>query len=175
MGNLWGILNELKKITKTGKRWKWVGYHGGKTTQALIDLQTELLFMEDTVDKLDNIVTEQSQLIADQQRQLQLLYQKLETQTQGSQIQPFDLLSDKPPHYWFGIKFSSVTSRYQSIKNIKYDKYSKIVSYLFSVERIIGIYISMQPAQWENITLISPSNKISYLLGVSQMVLLWVH
>lgn len=70
-----------------------------KLTQALIDLQTELLFMEDTVDKLDNIVTEQSQLIADQQRKLQLLYQKLETQTQGSQIQPFDLLSDKPPHY----------------------------------------------------------------------------
>lgn len=70
-----------------------------KLTQALIDLQTQLLFMEDTVDKLDNIVTEQSQLIADQQRQLQLLYQKLETQTQGLQIQPFDLLSDKPPHY----------------------------------------------------------------------------
>lgn len=70
-----------------------------KLTQALIDLQTQVLFMEDTVDKLDNIVTEQSQLIADQQRQLQLLYQKVETQTQGSQIQPFDLLSDKPPHY----------------------------------------------------------------------------
>ena len=70
-----------------------------KLTQALIDLQTQVLFMEDTVDKLDNIVTEQSQLIADQQRQLQLLYQKLETQTQGSQIQPFDLLNDKPPHY----------------------------------------------------------------------------
>ena len=70
-----------------------------KLTQALIDLQTQVLFMEETVDKLDNIVTEQSQLIADQQRQLQLLYQKLETQTQGSQIQPFDLLSDKPPHY----------------------------------------------------------------------------
>ena len=70
-----------------------------KLTQELIDLQTQVLFMEDTVDKLDNILTEQSQLIADQQRQLQLLYQKLETQTQGSQIQPFDLLSDKPPHY----------------------------------------------------------------------------
>ena len=55
-----------------------------KLTQDLIDLQTQVLFMEDTVDKLDNIVTEQSQLIADQQRQLQLLYQKLETQTQGS-------------------------------------------------------------------------------------------
>nr|WP_312533516.1 SlyX family protein [Moraxella sp. CTOTU47618] len=70
-----------------------------KLTQELIDLQTQVLFMEDTVDKLDNIVTEQSQLIANQQRQLQLLYQKLETQTQGSQIQPFDFLSDKPPHY----------------------------------------------------------------------------
>lgn len=70
-----------------------------KLTQDFIDLQTQVLFMEDTLDKLDNIVTEQSQLIADQQRQLQLLYQKLETQTQGSQIQPFDLLSDKPPHY----------------------------------------------------------------------------
>ena len=70
-----------------------------KLTQELIDLQTQVLFMEDTVDKLDNIVTEQSQLIADQQRQLQLLYQKLETQTQGSQIQPFDLLIDNLPHY----------------------------------------------------------------------------
>ena len=70
-----------------------------KLTQEFIDLQTQVAFMEDTLDKLDNIVTEQSQLIADQQRQLQLLYQKLETQTQGSQIQPFDLLSDKPPHY----------------------------------------------------------------------------
>lgn len=67
--------------------------------QQLIELQTQVAFMEDTLDKLDNIVTEQSQFIADQQRQLQLLYQKLETQTQGSQIQPFDLLSDKPPHY----------------------------------------------------------------------------
>ena len=40
-----------------------------KLTQDLIDLQTQVLFMEDTLDKLDNIVTEQSQLIADQQRQ----------------------------------------------------------------------------------------------------------
>lgn len=70
-----------------------------KVTQDFINLQTQVLFMEDTIEQLDRIVTEQSQLIADQQRQLQLLYQKVETQTQGSQIQPFDLLSDKPPHY----------------------------------------------------------------------------
>lgn len=70
-----------------------------KVTQDFINLQTQVVFMEDTIEQLDNIVTEQSQLIADQQRQLQLLYQKLETQTQGSQIQPFDLLADRPPHY----------------------------------------------------------------------------
>jgi SlyX protein len=55
--------------------------------------------MEHTIDTLNDIVTEQSQLLADQQRQLQLIYQKLESQTNGSQIQPFDLLADRPPHY----------------------------------------------------------------------------
>ncbi|MFW2176447.1 MULTISPECIES: SlyX family protein [unclassified Moraxella] len=67
--------------------------------QQLVDLQTQVAFMEDNIEKLDTIVTEQSQLIANQQRQLQLVYQKLESQTNGSQIQPFDLLSDRPPHY----------------------------------------------------------------------------
>lgn len=70
-----------------------------RLAQQLIELQTQVAFMEDTLDKLDNIVTEQSQLIADQQRQLQLLYQKLENQTPSSQIQPFDVMSDKPPHF----------------------------------------------------------------------------
>ena len=70
-----------------------------KLEQSVFDLQTQVAFMEDTLEKLDSIVTEQSQLIADQTRQLQLLYQKLESQTQGSQIQPFDLLNDRPPHY----------------------------------------------------------------------------
>lgn len=71
----------------------------GQLQQSLIDLQTQVAFMEDTIEKLDSIVTEQSQLIADQTRQLQLMYQKMESQHGGSQIQPFDLMNDKPPHY----------------------------------------------------------------------------
>lgn len=67
--------------------------------QGLIELQTQVTFMEDTIEQLDRIVTEQSQLIGDQTRQLQLMYQKIETQHTGSQIQPFDLLKDRPPHY----------------------------------------------------------------------------
>lgn len=70
-----------------------------KLEQSVIELQTQVAFMEHTIDTLNDIVTEQSQLLADQQRQLQLIYQKLESQTNGSQIQPFDLLSDRPPHY----------------------------------------------------------------------------
>jgi SlyX protein len=70
-----------------------------KLEQSVIELQTQVAFMEHTIDTLNDIVTEQSQLLADQQRQLQLIYQKLESQTNGSQIQPFDLLADRPPHY----------------------------------------------------------------------------
>lgn len=65
----------------------------------LVEVQTQLAFIEDTIEKLDQVITHQSQLIANQQRQLQLLYQKLESQMSGSQIQPFDLLNDRPPHY----------------------------------------------------------------------------
>lgn len=71
----------------------------GQLQQSLIDLQTQVAFMEDTIETLDSIVTEQSQRIADQTRQLQLMYQKMESQQGGSQIQPFDLMRDKPPHY----------------------------------------------------------------------------
>lgn len=70
-----------------------------KLEQSLFDLQTQVAFMEDTIDRLNSIVTEQSGLIQMHSRQLQLLYQKLENQTQGSQIQVFDLLNDRPPHY----------------------------------------------------------------------------
>lgn len=42
----------------------------------LIELQSQLMFMEATLDTLNDIVIQQSQQIADQQRQIQLLYQK---------------------------------------------------------------------------------------------------
>lgn len=90
MGETCGETTAVEKIEQLDQQ---------QLKQQIVELQTQVAFMEDTLDKLDNTVTEQSQLIADQQRQLQLLYQKLESQTQGSQIQPFDLLGDKPPHY----------------------------------------------------------------------------
>lgn len=65
----------------------------------IIALQSQVAFMEDTLDTLNAIVTAQSQQLADQQRQLQLLYQKVTYSDNNSQIQPFDVLNDRPPHY----------------------------------------------------------------------------
>lgn len=68
----------------------------------IIALQSQVAFMEDTLDTLDTlnaIVTAQSQQLADQQRQLQLLFQKITSSDNASQIQPFDLMNDRPPHY----------------------------------------------------------------------------
>lgn len=65
----------------------------------ITDLQTKIAFLDDTVEQLNKIIAEQSQQLADQQKQLQFLYQKIDSQNLGSQIQPFDLIADKPPHY----------------------------------------------------------------------------
>lgn len=67
--------------------------------QAIIDLQSQIAFLEDTVEALNLRVAEQSRELADQHRQLQLLYQKIDSQTTVNTIAPFDLLADKPPHY----------------------------------------------------------------------------
>lgn len=67
--------------------------------QQIIQLQSQIAFMEDTIETLNDIVTAQSQQLADQQRQLQLLFQKIQSTDNASQIVPFDVLNDKPPHY----------------------------------------------------------------------------
>lgn len=67
--------------------------------EIITDLQTKIAFLDDTVEQLNKIIAEQSQQIADQQKQLQFLYQKIDSQNLGTQIQPFDLIADKPPHY----------------------------------------------------------------------------
>lgn len=65
----------------------------------IADLQTKIAFLDDTVEQLNHIVAKQSQQIADQAKQLQLLYQKIDNQKLDNFIQPFDLIADKPPHY----------------------------------------------------------------------------
>ncbi len=67
--------------------------------QMVIDLQSQLTFVDDTIEVLNQVIAKQNQQLSEQQRQLQLLYQKVVTLPQNNPIQPFDLLMDKPPHY----------------------------------------------------------------------------
>lgn len=66
----------------------------------LIDLQIKIAYLENTVDDLNAIVTDQTLQIKDLQDQLKLIYRYLENQHGNDDgIAPFDLLADKPPHY----------------------------------------------------------------------------
>ncbi|OOR91505.1 SlyX protein [Moraxella caviae] len=67
-------------------------------TEQLIDLQTKISYLEHTVDTLNDIVARQDRTIGDLQDQLKLMYGFLKNKD-GSDIAPFDLLADKPPHY----------------------------------------------------------------------------
>lgn len=60
-------------------------------------LECHLAFLEDQVSSLNDVIVRQDRLLADLQRQLQLLYEKVhQPQTE---LEPFNVLSDRPPHY----------------------------------------------------------------------------
>lgn len=64
------------------------------------DLQVKLAFLDDLVESLNELVAFQTQTIADQQKQMQILYQRLESVQHGEHgVEPFDPLKEIPPHY----------------------------------------------------------------------------
>lgn len=64
------------------------------------DLQVKIAFLDDLVDSLNHMVASQQQTILDLQKQMQLLYQRVESYQNGeSDIEPFDPLNEVPPHY----------------------------------------------------------------------------
>ncbi|UXZ04771.1 SlyX family protein [Moraxella nasicaprae] len=69
-----------------------------KTQAQLIELQTRISFLEDTVDQLSDVIATQDRQLMDLQDQLRIIYQQV-TSKDEAQIAPFDLLADRPPHY----------------------------------------------------------------------------
>ncbi|XID74539.1 SlyX family protein [Alkanindiges sp. WGS2144] len=66
----------------------------------LDDLQVKIAFLDDLVESLNQMVASQQQTILDLQKQMQLLYQKLESYQSGEEgVEPFDPLKEIPPHY----------------------------------------------------------------------------
>ncbi len=67
--------------------------------QQVIDLQMSMAHLELTVERLDEVIARQDKDIQTLQRQLQLIYKQVESQDTEGGIAPFDVMTDRPPHY----------------------------------------------------------------------------
>ncbi len=67
--------------------------------EQMIEIQMSMAHLELTVERLDQVVTQQDKHIRDLQRQLQLVYKQVEGQSNDEGIAPFDVVADRPPHY----------------------------------------------------------------------------
>lgn len=65
----------------------------------VIELQMNMAHLELTVERLDEVIARQDKHIQTVQRQLQLIYKQVESQDTEGGIAPFDVMSDRPPHY----------------------------------------------------------------------------
>ena len=63
------------------------------------DLQVRIAFLDELVEQLNVQIALQDRELADLKKQMQLLYQRVEASDPSDGIAPFDVISDKPPHY----------------------------------------------------------------------------
>jgi SlyX protein len=63
------------------------------------DLQVRIAFLDDLVDQLNDQVARQALEISDLQKQMQLLYQRIESADLSEGIAAFDPMTNRPPHY----------------------------------------------------------------------------
>ena len=63
------------------------------------DLQVRIAFLDDLVEHLNQQVTRQNLEIINLQKQMTLLYQRVESADLSEGIAEFDPIIDRPPHY----------------------------------------------------------------------------
>ena len=63
------------------------------------DLQVRIAFLDDLVEQLNQQLAIQTQEITDLKKQMQFLYQRVESSDLSEGIAAFDTMSDRPPHY----------------------------------------------------------------------------
>lgn len=63
------------------------------------DLQVRIAFLDDLVEQLNEQVTHQSLEIADLKKQMQFLYQRVESADLSEGVADFDPMTNRPPHY----------------------------------------------------------------------------
>lgn len=63
------------------------------------DLQVRIAFLDDLVEQLNKQLVIQGLEIADLKKQMQILYQRVESSDLSDGIATFDPMADRPPHY----------------------------------------------------------------------------
>jgi SlyX protein len=63
------------------------------------DLQVRIAFLDDLVEQFNEQLVIQGLEIADLKKQMQFLYQRVESSDLSEGIAAFDPMSDRPPHY----------------------------------------------------------------------------
>ena len=63
------------------------------------DLQVRIAFLDDLVEQLNQQLAIQTREIADLKKQMQILYQRVESSDLSDGIATFDPMADRPPHY----------------------------------------------------------------------------
>ena len=63
------------------------------------DLQVRIAFLDDLVEQLNDQVSKQNLEIADLQKQMKILYQRIESADLSEGIAAFDPMTNRPPHY----------------------------------------------------------------------------
>lgn len=66
--------------------------------QQVTDLQITVAHLEDTLERLDKVIAVQDKQMQDMQRQLQLVYGRIDNKSEEG-VASFDVMADKPPHY----------------------------------------------------------------------------
>ena len=73
--------------------------HQASFSAPIEDLQVRIAFLDDLVDQLNDQVAKQNTEIADLKKQMQLLYQRVDSSDRSDGIASFDPSNDRPPHY----------------------------------------------------------------------------
>lgn len=68
-------------------------------TDELIELQTRLAYQEDTIQQLNNVITQQDATILQLQQQMRLLAKRVDEISFTQDGSSDDVTNDRPPHY----------------------------------------------------------------------------
>ncbi|WOE31215.1 MULTISPECIES: SlyX family protein [unclassified Acinetobacter] len=71
----------------------------GSFSAPIEDLQVRIAFLDDLIDQLNDQIAKQAMEISDLKKQMQILYQRVESADLSEGIEAFDPINNIPPHY----------------------------------------------------------------------------